>query len=78
MLIDSVNVIIENGAFSVEDAQTYISLIKRTKKHLTLKKVVFSRNDTFLDIRYSFREIPFERIRRIALTDKQMKRVVNN
>ncbi len=77
MLIDNVNVIIENGPFSMEDAQNYISMIQKKKKGFHLKKIAFSRSDAFLDIRYMFHEIPFERIRRISLAETQDKRAVN-
>ena len=61
MMIDNIRVIIEQGPFSAEDAQYYIERIKATTK-FTLKKITFTRSDTYLDIRYAFAEIPFERI----------------
>ncbi len=78
MLIDNVIVTIESGPFTAEDAQFYISQIKKSKAKYTLKKISFSRNDAYLDIRYSFHEVPFERIRRIPLEDESVRRVVNN
>lgn len=77
MMIDNIRVIIEQGPFSAEDAQYYIERIKATTK-FTLKKVTFTRSDTYLDIRYAFAEIPFERIRRVALAAPPEKRAVNN
>lgn len=78
MLIDDIRVTIENGPLSVNDAAYYILQIKKaSSKKFTLKKVTFSRFDTHLDIRYSFNEVPFERIRRIPFTDESEKRVVN-
>ena len=72
MLIDNVIVTIENGPFTAEDAQFYISQIKKSKAKYTLRKISFSRSDDYLDIRYSFNENPFERIRRIPLTEEGM------
>ena len=73
-----VRVIIENGTFSAEDAQYYINRIKKTSKH-SLKKVIFNRTDAYLDIRYSFESIPFDRIRRIPLKKESFEnRAVNN
>ncbi len=69
MLIDNVTVTIENGTFTAEDAQFYISQIKKSKPKYTLKKVSFALRDDCVDIRYSFNENPFERIRRIPLTN---------
>ena len=77
MMIDNVRVIIEKGPFSAEDAQYYIEKIKKSTK-FPLKRVVFSRSDNYLDIRYSFENIPFERIRRIALVSQPEGRVVND
>ena len=76
MMIDNIRVIIEQGPFSAEDAQ-YIERIKATTQ-FTLKKITFTRSDTYLDIRYAFAEIPFERIRRVALAAPPKKRAVNN
>ncbi len=78
MIIDNVNVTIEKGPFTAEDAQFYISQIKKSKSKYTLRKVSFSRHDEYLDIRYSFNEIPFERIRRVSFTDEDMQCVVVN
>lgn len=77
MMIDNIRVIIEQGPFSAEDAQYYIERIKATTK-FTLKKITFTRSDTYLDIRYAFAEIPFERIRRVPLAAPPEKRAVNN
>lgn len=77
MMIDNVRVIIEKGPLSAEDAQYYIERIKATTK-FKLKKVTFTRSDTYLDIRYAFADIPFERIRRVALATPPEKRAVNN
>lgn len=77
MFIDNVHVIIANGPFSAEDAQFYIKQIRKSTR-FSLKKVIFSRSDAYLDIRYSFDSIPFERIRRIPLTAPHEDRAVNN
>jgi len=69
MLIDNVIVTIENGTFTAEDAQFYISQIKKSKPKYTLKRISFALHDDSLDIRYSFNENPFERIRRIPLAN---------
>ena len=77
MMIDDIRVIIAKGPFSAEDAQSYIERSK-SKTKFTLKKVTFTRTDTYLDIRYAFADIPFERIRRIPLADLPERRAVNN
>lgn len=76
MYVDNVRVIIAKGPFSAKDAQFYIKQIQKSSR-FPLKKITFSRSDTYLDIRYSFESIPFERIRRIALTAPHEDRAVN-
>ena len=76
MMVDNIRVAIENGTFSAEEAAYYIDEIKKVTKNFTLKKVTMSRTDTYLDLRYSFNEIPFERIRRIPLGHPDRKSVV--
>ena len=78
MMVDNIRVAIENGTFSAEEAAYYIQELKHSTKKFTLKKVTMSRTDTYLDLRYSFNEIPFERIRRISLTRSHEARAVNN
>jgi hypothetical protein len=78
MLVDHIRVVIENGTFSAEDAAFYIRELKKSLKNLTLKKVSMSRTDAYLDLRYSFNEIPLERIRRIPLKKLREERVVGN
>ena len=78
MMVDNIRVAIENGTFSAEEAAYYIQELKNITKKFTLKKVTMSRTDDYLDLRYSFNEIPFERIRRIPLTPPHEERAVNN
>lgn len=76
MFIDDVRVIVEKGPLSAEDAQYYIDRIRHSTK-MNLKKVAFRRGDTYLDIRYSFEENPFERIRRVDLAPEVSKKVAS-
>lgn len=76
-MFDNVRVVIENGPLAVEDVQLFVDKIKRSSK-FKLKKVVFNVTPAYIDIRYSFESIPFERIRRIPLTAISENRAVNN
>ena len=78
MMVDNIRVAIENGTFSAEEAAYYIDEIKKVTKNFTLKQVTMSRTDAYLDLRYSFNEIPFERIRRIPLGHPHEEKAVNN
>ncbi|MFA6851011.1 MAG: ferredoxin [Selenomonadaceae bacterium] len=77
MLVDNVRVIIENGELSEEEVQYYINKIKRHSKRHVLRQITFFLADDYMDIRYAFNLIPFERIRRIALNHNSKKRKVN-
>ena len=71
MTMDNVTVIIESGAFSAEEAERYVRKIQRHSKGRTLKCVSFRLADGYLDLRYAFEGIPFERIRRISYETPQ-------
>ena len=77
MQIDDVRVIVENGPLCAEEAKYYIDRIKQSSK-FPLKKVIFTRESTYLDLRYSFEGIPFERVRRIDLTAPPADKAVND
>ncbi len=78
MFIGNVRVVIENGTFSAEEAEYYIKKIQRHSKHLVLKAVTFRLGFNFLDLRYSFQDIPFERLRRIPLATHMQRRAVGS
>lgn len=78
MMVNGIRVVIENGTFSAEETAFYMEELQKLSKKFTLKKVTMSRTDAYLDFRYSFNEIPFERIRRIPLQRPHEERAVNN
>lgn len=77
MNIDDVRVVVKNGPLSAEEAKFYIDRIKKSSK-FPLKKVIFTRSSAYLDLRYSFEGIPFERVRRVHLVDFPEDRAVND
>ncbi len=76
MMIDNIRVTVENGTISPEAAKYYVGKLRESSKRFTLKKVNFSRSDDYLDIRYSFNEIPLQRIRRIPFAERAVERAV--
>jgi hypothetical protein len=78
MMIDDVRVMIENGTFSAEDVKYYVDALKHSLTKFTLKKVTLSRTENFVDLRYAFKEIPFERIRRVSLSSLPASRAASN
>ena len=76
MQIGDVRVIIEKGPLSAEDAQYYIEQIKKTSK-FKLKKVALTRTDAYVDLRYAFEGIPFERVRRVDFNEPHEDKAVN-
>ena len=77
MQIGDVRVIIEKGPLSAEDAQYYIEQIKKTSK-FKLKKVSLTRTDDYVDLRYAFEGIPFERVRRVEFGEPHEDKAVNS
>ena len=70
MTIDNVSVFIENGPLSANEAAYYIKLINQHTHH-KLKSVTFRITPDYMDLRYSFEDIPFERIRRVSTAERE-------
>lgn len=68
MLIDNVHVTIEDGQLEKSEIQYYIGKIKKHSKGKELKSIDFKLTDDYVDLRYAFHSIPFERIRRVNIT----------
>ena len=68
MKINGVRVIVENGHLPQEEIQYYVTRIEKHLKRLVLKTVTFTLADHYMNLRYSFTNSPFERIRRISFT----------
>ena len=66
MFIDGIGVVVENGQLSPEEVQFYIQKIERHSQK-NLQNITFVVGDGYMDLRYTFRNFPFERIRRISL-----------
>ena len=66
MMIEQVRVSFENGSLNREDILFYINEIKKRARGKKLKTVHFRMAESYMDLRYSFEQIPFERIRRIT------------
>lgn len=77
MQIGNVRVVIENGPLCAEEASYYIDRIQKSSK-FTLKKITFNRTGAYLDLRYSFEGVPFERVRRIEEADEPKDKAVND
>lgn len=67
MKIDNVTVIIEGGPVSAKEAEQYIRKIQSHAKGRALKRIAFRKGKDYMDLRYMFEGIPFERLRRISL-----------
>ncbi len=77
MMIDDIRIVIEKGSLTADEAAYYVDRLKSTSK-FPLKRVTFQRSDNYIDVRCAFKEIPFERLRRIPLTSQDEKRAVNH
>lgn len=74
MMIEQVRVSFENGSLNKEDILFYINEIKKRARGKKLKTVHFRMAESYMDLRYSFDQIPFERIRRIAFPENSASR----
>ena len=76
MFINEVRVVIEKGPFSAKEAEYYIKKIQQHSRKHILKTITFKLAENHLDLRYSFKDIPFHRLRRISLTAQNERQVV--
>lgn len=70
MIIDNVNVIIENGEMEEAEIKSYIKCITRKNKGKVLKNLELKIGGNYVDMKYSYHSIPFQRIRRITDDDR--------
>ena len=66
MLIDGVKVFVQNGKLDDDDVAYYIDKINRLAKGKKLQRISFIIGDEYIDLRYTFKGYPFERIWRIS------------
>lgn len=77
MIVDDIHVTVEKGSLNVNEINYYIHKIKKISPDKKLKSLALYLGDGFVDMRYSFHQFPFERIRRInTFTFDNEKRVV--
>ena len=66
MLIGQIRVTVENGQLDERDIQYYILEIESRSRGKELKSITFRLADGYMDLRYAFKSLPFERIRRVS------------
>ena len=54
------------GALSPDEVQVYVDAILRRHPEQIVRKIEFTLHDDFVDVRYEYDNVPFERIRRIT------------
>ncbi len=67
MLFDGVKVFVQNGKLDNADIEYYIEKIKRTSKGKMLQRLSIILGEEYVDLRYTFKNYPFERIWRISM-----------
>lgn len=65
-IIDDVEVTIENGELEIEEVKEYIQYIKDKNKEETLTQLTLTVDGEFVDMSYTLRPQPIDRIRRIT------------
>ena len=66
LVYEGITVYMQNGKLDDVEIAYYINKLKRISKGKELKRVTFILNDEYLDLRYLFKNYPFERIWRIS------------
>ncbi len=66
MLFDGVKVFVQNGKLDDVDVAYYINKIKRISNGKDLQRLSLVLGDDYIDLRYRFKNYPFERIWRMS------------
>lgn len=66
MRIGSVEVTVHGGEMSELEVQEYITYIQRTNEGKALRSLDLTIDGEYVDMRYTLKPMPFERIRRIT------------
>lgn len=74
---EGVDVCMQNGKLDEVEIAYYINKIKRTSKSKELRKLKFIIGDGYMDLRYKFKNYPFERIWRISIDNNSTESVRN-
>ena len=66
MVYERITVYMQNGKLDDVEIAYYINKLRRISKGKELKRVTFILGDEYVDLRYLFKNYPFERIWRIS------------
>ncbi len=66
MQIDNVTITIHGGDMDEAEVWEYIAYIRRANRNQTLQSLDLTMDGDYVDMRYKFAPVPFERIRRIT------------
>lgn len=65
MTVDHMNVIVENGEMNEVEVKSYITYIRKLNRGKTIKSLELIIGENCVDLKYTFAEFPFQRIRRL-------------
>ena len=60
------DIIVNNGTISEEEKNNYIEYVKSKEPDRELVSLEINLDGEFVDLKYQFEDIPFERIRRVT------------
>lgn len=66
LVYEGITVYMQNGKLDDVEIAYYINKLRRISKGKELKRVTFILGDEYIDLRYLFKNYPFERIWRIS------------
>lgn len=66
----------QNGQLNDVEVAYYINKIKNIYKKRELKRISFFLGDGYIDLKYLFKEFPFERIWRISTSEQLIQSAI--
>lgn len=76
MIYDGIRVYMQNGKLDDVEIAHYINMLKDIYKKRELKRIAFSFGEDYIDLKYLFKEFPFERVWRITTSNKLIESAV--
>lgn len=77
MVYEGINVCMQNGKLDDIEIAYYINKIKKMSKSKQLRKISFIIGNGYMDIRYIFKNYPFERIWRVNIDNATTESIRN-
>lgn len=74
---EGINVSMQNGKLDDVEIAYYVNKIKKMSKGKELRKISFIIGNGYMDLRYAFKNYPFERIWRVSIDNASTETMRN-